>query len=398
MYRMGTSIESVNSRRKWKDPSAKLPGYYNSVEPADWDKYAEVLEHIIAHYTEGWNNGYRWAEMIPCWELWNEPNDRPGGSWIAANGNLDPAYNHTRFQQFFVHVLKKLKARFPNLKFGGPAACYCDMKFLRNTLLACKAAGYTPDFISWHGYSLQPHRMLEEPARVRAMCDELGFKDIELVINEWHYLPYGAVWGDFGAAPERYRRTIDPVNGFGTIEDAVYTLQLIEGLQDTCLDQSYWYGCGPRYGNGWGIRNADGSLNKTYYGVMFAGTVFGDCDRRVVRSPEIGFASPWQAYGYVSKDGRRRYLSVSRFKGASNVFSVEVKGVDGLKCTSVKVLDSANDFTEAIDVQKAAHGNAADSRTPFSPSVTDPVFYREGNVFRFEHWEPNSAAWLLTFE
>lgn len=88
----------------------------------------------------------------------------------------------------------------------------------------------------------------------------------------------------------------------------------------------------------------------------------------------------------------------ARIGDASNVFSVEVKGVDGLKCTSVKVLDSANDFTEAIDVQKAAHGNAADSRTPFSPSVTDPVFYREGNVFRFEHWEPNSAAWLLTFE
>ena len=117
LYRMGTSIESVNSRRK----GGANPRYYNSVEPEDWEKYVGALEGIIRHYTEGWANGFKWGEKMRYWELWNEPNDRPGGSWIVKSQNPDQKLNNERFFEFFVFTLGRLKARFPDLKFGGPA-------------------------------------------------------------------------------------------------------------------------------------------------------------------------------------------------------------------------------------------------------------------------------------
>ena len=193
LYRMGTSIESVNSRRK----GGANPRYYNSVEPEDWEKYVGALEGIIRHYTEGWANGFKWGEKMRYWELWNEPNDRPGGSWIVKSQNPDQKLNNERFFEFFVFTLGRLKARFPDLKFGGPAVCYRDEGFLRGLLAKCREAGYAPDFISWHNYSCAPDMMLGEPARIRAICDEYGFKQTELMINEWHYITPGNFWGQF---------------------------------------------------------------------------------------------------------------------------------------------------------------------------------------------------------
>ena len=398
MYRLGTSIESVNSRRDWKDESAPKPGYYNCVEPADWEKYATVLEHIIAHYVEGWNRGYRWQDKIRYWELWNEPNDRPGGSWLNADGDFDHDRNLARFIKFYAYTLKRLKTRFPQLKFGGPAACgWKRMQFLKDLLAECKAVGYTPDFISWHMYTPSPHFMLNAPEQFKRLCEESGFGKMELVINEWHYLPYDGVWGDFGRGPEAYARTINPVDGLGSIEDAIYTLQVEEGVQHTILDQSCWYGCNPAYGAIWGIRKSDGSLNKPYYAQLYMGTIVGDCDRCAARAKGLPFESPWQAYGYVSKDGRRKYVSVSRFKGLSS-FALEIKGLDGLRCTSIRMLDRDRDFVEVVDQQRLASGKAEESLTPFSPAVSAPIFRRKGDVFTFERFETGSVAWLFTFE
>ena len=374
MYRMGTSIESVNARRKWNDPSAPKPGYYNSVEPSDWNQYVKALSHIIRHYTKGWAGGYEWGAMIPYWELWNEPNDRPGGSWLNTDGDFDQQRNFARYRKFFVFVMKRLKAEFPDLKFGGPAACYPDYAFVRDFLKECKDAGYAPDFLSWHNYGCRPEDMLSTPEKMRAICDEFGFKDAELVINEWHYLPYSSVWGDFSAGPERYRRIIDPDTGLASVESAVYTLQVIMGLQRSCLDQSYFYGCGHDYGMDWGIRRADGSLNKVYYALKAFGTVVADCDR-LAAVEGYDYRKPVQAHGYLSRDGKRKYLIVSRFKDKTAEIRVSVRGLEGLKCVSCLALDAKRDLEEVKD-----------------------AFVRKDGELIFTVRDPASFAYLLVFE
>ena len=398
LYRMGTSIESVNARRDWNDPDAPKPGYYNCIEPDDWNHYANVLSHIIRHYTEGWNGGFHWRDHMRYWELWNEPNDRPGGSWLAADRNFDKEHNFARFRGFFTTVLKKLKTEFPDLKFGGPAVCYPDTKYLQELLRACKEAGYAPDFVSWHNYGCRPDDMLKTPAKMRALCDGLGFPETELVIDEWHYLPYPEAWGDFSAPPERFARLVDPINGLTGIESAVYTLQTFCGLQETCLDQSYWYGCNPNPGALWGIFHADGSPNKEYFAAKLFGTVVAACDRRA-QTVDWDPRNPIQAYGYLSRDGKRKYVIVSRFKGGPIEFQVRIRGLGSLQPVSCLVLDRFHDLDEALDSDPTAKSYGNVSRTPFSPTVASPVFLRpDEETFVFRIWDPASSAYLIAFE
>ena len=36
-------------------------------------KWAEICEHIIRHYNEGWADGFYYN--IEYWEIWNEPDN-----------------------------------------------------------------------------------------------------------------------------------------------------------------------------------------------------------------------------------------------------------------------------------------------------------------------------------
>ena len=383
MYRMGTSIESVNARRKkkeWMGQKEKddgtveweLPGYYNCVEPSDWGQYAKALSHIIRHYTQGWANGFRWADRIRYWELWNEPNDRPGGSWLNADRNTDKAANYARFNEFFIYTLKRLKAEFPDLKFGGPATCYYDEPFLRNLLAKCRELGYTPDFVSWHGYSDDPDEMVGNIPRARKLCDEYGFKDVELVINEWHYIPYKDVWFDFGKGPAKYAEITTGTNGLTSAEAGVFALQVFMGVQGSCLSQNYYYGCGYNYGGSWGVRNLDGSLNKTYYALKAFGEVVKTCKDYVETS---GMGAGVRAFGGVSEDGRAVRLLVTDYRPSRDSFLVAVRGLEGYRLESVLLLDRTHDLCVAPDGSVVA----------------------SDGVFMFRHANPGSAAWLLSF-
>ena len=337
-YRMGTSIESVNARRH----AQTRPGYWNSREPADWEKFTDVHRHIIAHYTKGWADGRRWGDGIPYWELWNEADSTPGGSWLNADGSIDQPENEARFAKFFVFVLKKLKADYPELKFGGPAACRYDEPFLRRILDECRKQDYVPDFLSWHSYSDDPDEMLAEPAKARALLDEYGFTKTETFINEWHYIPGGwkGFWGRHGRGLESARASQDPVWGTGGIASGVYTLQVICSLQTTVLDQSYYYGCF-HYGEfDYAIRRLDGSLNKEYYALKTFGMVLADCDA-FHPTAQKGLARTFAA---TSRDGKRRYLVLTD-RGGKRAVNIRVKGVaEGNVWT--RVLDATRDLGE----------------------------------------------------
>ncbi|MBQ2668665.1 MAG: hypothetical protein IJF56_08585, partial [Clostridia bacterium] len=58
-YRLGSKIEHGVKK-------------YGTVKPKDFQKWAEICEHIIRHYTEGWADGFH--HTITYWEIWNEPD------------------------------------------------------------------------------------------------------------------------------------------------------------------------------------------------------------------------------------------------------------------------------------------------------------------------------------
>ena len=85
-----------------RDPYG-MKKYINA--PTDPDKYARILERIIAHYNTGWGGGYKLG--IKYVELWTSP-DRADG---FVGGGDD-------YVRLYSHLANYLKEKHPRVKFG----------------------------------------------------------------------------------------------------------------------------------------------------------------------------------------------------------------------------------------------------------------------------------------
>ena len=63
VFRLGVTIENYYKIKA-----------YRIYPPTDFKKWAEICEHVISHYTEGWANGFHYN--IQYWEIWNEPDNK----------------------------------------------------------------------------------------------------------------------------------------------------------------------------------------------------------------------------------------------------------------------------------------------------------------------------------
>ncbi len=166
-YRLGAAIEH---------------GYkYGTQVPKDYLKWAQICEHIIRHYTEGWANGFNYD--IEYWEIWNEFDCRqPDGT--------DPNWQGTdqEFFDFYCTVAKYLKEKFPHLKIGGPALAniwgYATDSFFQ----AIKEQNAPLDFFSYHWYGCKLEPFAETLNRTQEVLEKYGFGDSEKILNEWNYI------------------------------------------------------------------------------------------------------------------------------------------------------------------------------------------------------------------
>ncbi len=177
-YRLGSKIEH------W-------PKKYNTLPPADFQKWAVICEHIIRHYTEGWANGYHYR--INHWEIWNEPDN--GQMW---NGTPEEYYR-------LYHVAAThLKKCFPQLKIGGYASCgfyavagggnpwskkppEADMHwvdYFHGFMRYIKEHNTPIDFFSWHSYAPTANTVRMD-AWLHEQMVAYGYGDLPTHLNEW---------------------------------------------------------------------------------------------------------------------------------------------------------------------------------------------------------------------
>ncbi|MBE6644486.1 MAG: hypothetical protein E7612_03795 [Ruminococcaceae bacterium] len=182
-YRLGVTIENHAEVKSYRiDP------------PKDYEKWARICEHVIAHYNEGWADGFHYD--IEYWEIWNENDDGQRASQMW-NGTAEDYY------RLYDVTAKHLKKRFPNIKIGGYAAIgfyyvtdtpeereleprhkyFCD--FFHGFMEYIKSHGSPIDFFSWHSYR-EPKRLIEEAKWVREQLIKYGYGDIESHLNEWN--------------------------------------------------------------------------------------------------------------------------------------------------------------------------------------------------------------------
>jgi len=178
-YRLGQSIENQPLKK------------YNIYPPKDNKKWAEICEHIIRHYNEGWADGFHYN--IQYWEIWNEPNLE----WDNDKWKVDPrcwAGSPEQFYDFFEVAVKHLKGCFPNLRIGGPAMSGTDpgvrtIPVWYELLLSEMQRRNVPlDFFAWHIYECDPTIYTDYSWQVRALLDKYGYGKTESFLNEWNYI------------------------------------------------------------------------------------------------------------------------------------------------------------------------------------------------------------------
>ena len=329
-FRLGTSIEHTGLV------------HFAAEIPKDFDKMAEVFAGTVRHYVKGWGDPEGKVRPIEYWEIWNEP-DGSNNMWSFNGGidDCDPKNNRNAerrelFVEFFVKVLKRLKSEFPDLKIGGPALCNMREDWFRPILKACKAAGVRPDFLSWHCYSNDPDRMFKMVDAADKMCKEEGFDGLEFIINEWHFY-CKAGWG-------RNAKVRAPDN-MNDINSACYSLTVLSRLQTSRYDQAYFYGCS--FDGNWGFKNYySGELNKNFYAMKAFGEIKRDCTDICASASTDKDVT---AFAAKSADGKRAMLLVTDYNGREMRIPISVKGADGVKKVSARVLSFEKNL-EPIDV------------------------------------------------
>ena len=199
---------------------------HGTIPPKDFNKWAEICEHIIMHYNEGWADGFELG--IKYWEIWNEPDLDPDDS----NNKRTWGGTKAQFFDFYEIAAKHLKARFPHLKIGGPALAGNE-DWAKEFLAEMKRREVQIDFFSWHIYCNDPHKMVDKSKRIESYLIENGYENAESILNEWNYVEG---WR------EKFVYTIKAIHG---IKGAAFTMACISEAQKAPIDMLMYYDTRP---------------------------------------------------------------------------------------------------------------------------------------------------------
>ena len=232
-YRLGASIE-----HRYK---------FGTFPPKDYLKWAQICEHIIRHYNEGWANGFNYN--IEYWEIWNEADcTNPDGSSPCWQGSRE------EFVDFYCVVSTYLKSKFPHLKIGGPSVAWIGTWLTGDLLPAIKERGAALDFFSFHKYAYRINSIEHDALKARECLDKYGFFDTELILNEWNYVKEwgGPVW--------EYSLEIEK-----KLKGASFALGTMCICQTLPVDMLMYYDARPHGMNGLFSSNVSLTPLKTYY-------------------------------------------------------------------------------------------------------------------------------------
>lgn len=218
-YRLGQKIEHEVKK-------------HGTLPPKDFEKWAQICEHIIRHYNEKWADGFEYG--IEYWEIWNEPDLDPDDS----KNKRCWGGTEAQFFDLFEITAKHLKKCFPNLKIGGPALAFNE-DWAERFLKEMKKRNVPIDFFSWHIYCTGPQRMIEKSEKIKNLITACGYQNAESILNEWNYVRN---WeGD------DFVYSIKQIIG---MKGAAFTLACMSAAQSSSIDMLMYYDARPTIWNG----------------------------------------------------------------------------------------------------------------------------------------------------
>ena len=250
--------------------------------PADFDKFAAIVEHIAMHYNQNWADGFHYK--IRYWEFWNEPE-------LFWSGTPQ------QFYQLYEKTARALKATDPHLKVGGDAKAfpYDGGPYREGFIDYCAKHKVPLDFYSWHTYSpsvADPYDAVRLGAEIREILDDHEFPKAESILSEWN------LTADFTDASKPVLRGA---------YNAAYIGAVLTYLQDSAIDSAMFY----RGDAAWmGLFDANGEYFKTARAFQAMGKMMSTPRRLKVKGDDdFGFA----VLAGRSNDGNSMQILISNF-------------------------------------------------------------------------------------
>ena len=337
-YRLGESIEHS-------------PKKYFIHPPKDFAKWARICSHIVAHYNDGWADGFHWN--IKYWIVWCEPNE-----WKLWSGTTE------QYFELYKVTAPLLKKEHPEIKIGGPAwgsGGTCPDK-MEAFLKFCSDNSLPLDVFTWNQYHQLVPFMLAMPAKFKEMAANYGYPDVEIQIGEWHYMHRS--WRAL-KTPDTAEDVLHPIYGIQGIESAAYTASVLMGFEDTPLDKAFFY-----TGNAgaFGMLDKDRNPTKLYYALEAYGTLMR-YPHRVFAEPDI--LSPQLQHDLASQKGDCMILAGKDDNGDAAIlisfmfdiaidFQLEINGLERFDA-QVRAIDKEKDLDNAVFTRR---GNTLTIRKP----------------------------------
>jgi xylan 1,4-beta-xylosidase len=313
VYRLGESIEH-GTKKRFVHP------------PADAEKWAKVCLGIIRHYNEGWADGFRHG--IQYWEIWNEPENRPA-MWTGTDD---------QFLGLYKTAARVIKARYPELKVGGPAFGYSGQfvkeefqpsDLVTNFLALCRRESVPLDFFSWHCYTAELNELSARARAIRRLLDVNGFAGTESHLNEWNFLP-GNTWkplSKFSPASTRqfFYEQMGGAPGAAFIAAALIELQ--EAPVQVC---NLFHG----EAGGFGLFTEHGVPMKSYYAVRAFRELL-DTGQRCGVSGAI--SGQFAASAGLTADKAKAVILLSNFAHPMREFRVVLKNLPSIEKRAIEI-------------------------------------------------------------
>ena len=217
MYRLGVSIEHYRET-------------IYAVKPEDFEKWAEICVHVIRHYNEGWCNGFHYN--IRFWEIWNEAD---GGKNMWTGGTAQDYY------ELYSTATKRIREACPNVLLGGYAGCTVRNEAFMAGFFEHIRANHCPlDFFTWHCYTGDPERLVEDAAIARDYLRRYGYPDAISACDEWNYIDGPSDWECMHTAASHERRKA-MFERMRNHEGAAFVATSMIRMQNSEMDMACYY-------------------------------------------------------------------------------------------------------------------------------------------------------------
>jgi hypothetical protein len=252
-----------------------------------------------------------------------------------------------QYFQLYQVTSKAIKARWPELKVGGPSLGYTGEwkdgqfkpgEFLSRFLAYCRAHQAPLDFFSWHRYSGDPADLAQRAKAIRQLLDDCGFTRTESLLDEWNYLPNDD-WRPMmkegqGTVRERWSAEMRGPKG------AAFAAWALLSLQDAPLDMANFYTAEVQM---FGMFDFNGVPQKTFYAFRAFRSLL-DTPRRV-QTPNCEQGKIAVGAG-LDAEGKRAGVLLSNFATTGDLPAVGLRRLPWTATTRFELylLDAGHDF------------------------------------------------------